>query len=311
MIGRSGSCYPTGRKWRQVKEAVSNKKYVVCNASEGEPEVFKDRFLLDNHLDEVISGINLAIKEFDAEHAYIYLNKDYYQSLKEDLEKKIKNLPISLVKKGEGYIAGEETSMLEAIEGKAAEPRSKPPFPTEKGLWGYPTLINNVETFYWISKIAKDEYEKERFVCVSGKADKRGAFKVPEDMTIREILKKTDNWPEFDFFVQVGGGVCGTIMLPEELDRPIEGAGSIVIYNREETDKYELMDKWIKFLLRGNCDKCTPCREGLFRISEMIDKKEIDKETLDDLFFSLENTSFCPLGKMAQTPFKSLIEKII
>ncbi len=311
LVGRSGSRYPTGQKWKQIKETISDKKYVVCNASEGEPEIFKDRFLLDNHLDEVISGINLAIKEFNAEHAYIYLNKDYYRELKNIIENSIKDFPISLIEKGEGYIAGEETSVLETIEGRPAEPRSKPPFPTENGLWGYPTLINNVETFYWISKIDKDEYKNERFFCVSGKANKKGVFELPEDMTIKDILEKTDNMPDFDFFVQIGGGVSGVIMTSEELNQPIEGAGSIVIYDRQETDKYELMDKWIQFLLRGNCDKCTPCREGLFRISEMIDKKEIDKETLDDIFFALENTSFCPLGKMAQTPFKSLIEKII
>ncbi len=310
LIGRSGSCYPTGRKWRQVKEAPSKRKFVVCNASEGEPELFKDRYLLENRLDEVISGIKLAIDEIGAERAYIYINKDYHRDLGKRIGDSCKGLPITLIEKGEGYIAGEETSILEAIEGKPAEPRPKPPFPTEKGLWGHPTLVNNVETFYWVSMIEKGDYDGKRFFCVSGDVNARGVHEMPENSTIREILEMSDNYPNFDFFVQVGGGVCGEIMTSDELDQPIKGAGSVVVYDRGKTDPRELMRKWIDFLLKGNCDKCTPCREGLFRISEIFEKEEIDIATLDEILFAMEKTSLCPLGRAAKVPIKSLIDKI-
>lgn len=310
LVGRSGSCYPTGRKWRQVKEAKVKNRYVVCNASEGEPEIFKDHHLLKHNLNEVISGIKLAIDELEADRAYIYLNKNYYKEFKDKLEQLCDGLPIILIEKKEGYIAGEETSLLEAIEGNPAEPRVKPPFPTEKGLWGKPTLVNNVETFYWVSKIAKGEYDKKRLVCVSGKVANRGVFEMPESMTIEEILKKTDNYPDFDFFAQVGGGVCGVIMLPDELNRPIEGAGSIVIYDRKETNPYDLMKKWLDFLLMGNCDKCTPCREGLFRISEMVERGLINEEILNEILFTMRNTSFCVLGISVEAPIRTLIEKV-
>ena len=312
LLGRSGSCFPVGLKWEMVKKAKAAKKYIICNASEGEPDVFKDKFILENYPEEVVEGIKIALRTMGRNSsAYIYLNKDYYPEFKEKLEKIIGSQPITIFKKPEGYIAGEETSAMEAIEGRKPEPRIKPPYPNEFGLFGYPTLVNNVETFYYVAKIAEEEYKNTRFYCVSGDAKNRGVFELPENRTIERVLKETKNWPDFDFFAQIGGGAGGEIMLPEELDKPISGLASIIIFDRQKTDLYALMEKWADFFHYGNCDKCVPCREGAFRISQMIKNRKLDRDQLEDIFFVLEKTSFCPLGRGIPLPFKSLISKVL
>lgn len=311
LLGRGGANFPVGLKWEMVKKAKADKKYVICNGSEGEPLVFKDKYILENEPEEVVSGIKIALKTFKNSFAYIYLNKDYYDNFKEKLENLIKGLDIKLFKKPDGYICGEETTILNVIEGKRHEPRNKPPFPTQSGLWGFPTLVNNVETFYWVSKIEKGEYKGTRFYSIEGEAKNKGVFELNEKLTVKEILEKTKNTPEFDFFVQAGGGAGGEILLPKELDRLVKGAGSIIIYNRQKTDLFSLMKNWADFFMQGNCDRCVPCREGVYRLREMLEKGKIDKKLLEDIFLVMENTSFCPLGKMAVTPFRSLIDKMI
>ncbi len=176
LSGRSGSGFPTGLKWEQVKNASSAKKYVVCNAASGEPMVLKDEFILQNHAQAVVEGLKIALNTIDNSSGYIYLRKDFYLKFKDVLEKLLGSLPVILFKKGGGYLAGEETCLCESIEGKTPEPRIKPPFPTQAGLWGYPTLINNVETFYYVSKIDKDQYKKTRFFTVQGPVKNKGVF---------------------------------------------------------------------------------------------------------------------------------------
>ncbi len=308
ITGRSGCNFPVWKKWSLVKENLSEKHYIICNASEGELETFKDYYLLKNHSKEVIEGIKIALDTFQNSSAYIYLNKDYYSELKDLLEGLIDDRFVLFKKEG-GYIGGEETAILEAIEGKRPEPRSKPPFPTKSGLWGYPTLINNVETFYSVYQIERGSYKKTRFYSISGKVKNKGVFEFHEETTIREILEKTRNAPDFDYFLQVGGGACGEIMLPEELDKKVKGLASIIVYDRKKTEPFLLMEKWAKFLFEGNCNKCTPCREGTYRILEIIKKKKM--EEIDDIFFAMENSSFCPLGRVAVVPFQSLLNKIV
>ena len=313
LKGRSGSSFPTGLKWESVKNAKAFKKYVICNAAEGEPEVFKDDYILKNYPDKVIEGMKIALKTIDHSSGYIYINKEYFKKYGAKLKKLIGKLPISIfLKKTEygKYIGGEETSLIESIEGKRAEPRQKPPHPTQAGLFGYPTLVNNVETFYYVSRINENKYNNERFYCISGEVKNKGVFEFPEDWTIKKVLKETHNWPDFGFFVQVGGGAEGEIFLSKELDKPVRYLASIIVFNLK-TDPYSLMGKWVNFLMKGNCDKCVPCREGLYRLSEMIKKRKIDKNTLEDLFLVLEETSLCPLGRGATVPFKSLISKVL
>ncbi len=309
LLGRSGSMFPVALKWEAVKSSNALRKFVICNASEGEIETFKDYYILKNYPEVVVEGVNLAIAETGAEKAYIYLNKDYYKEIAAVLENFIGE-NIEIVEKKGGYVGGEETSLIEAIEGNEPEPRIKPPFPSYEGLWGFPTLVNNVETLYCVAKINQDEYKNERFFSIGGDAVNKGVFMLDKDMTVKQVMEDTNNIPSFDYFLQIGGGAGGTILLPGEIeDKIFDCLGSVVVYNREKTDPYLLLERWVDFLLEGNCDKCTPCREGLLRIKEMIEKK--DFEEIDDIFLVMGDTSLCPLGKVAVNPFKSLLTKIV
>lgn len=311
LKGRGGANFPVWQKWQAVLKAKSKVKYIVCNASEGEPLVSKDKYLLENNLADVINGIKIAKSLIGAKECYVYLNKNYFKNFAKKIEKAGKGLNIKIFKKPEGYISGEETTILNNIEGKLKEPRLKPPFPTEVGLFGCPTLINNVETFYYVSKISSDDYKNTRFYSIGGDANKKGVFELGSNLTIREILKETGNLPNFDFFVQSGGGAAGEILLSGELFRPVYGVGSIIIFDKEKTDVYLLMKKWADFFIAGNCDKCTPCREGVYRIKEVLKTEKIDKEILKDICLVLDRTSFCPLGRNVSRPFTTLIEKLL
>lgn len=314
LLGMSGSCFPVYLKWQQVKSYRAKSKYVVCNMAEGEPDVFKDYYILKNHPKEVVNGIRLALKTVGAKTAFIYIKKKYYRKLKRKLIRMTHDFPIELFEKPEGYLNGEETVLLNIIEGKPAQPRQKPPFPAQKGLYNKPTLIHNIETFYWIDQIQKNKYKFNRFYCVSGKAAKKGIFELPYDFTIRDILTITGNRPKFDFFVQVGGGASGEIMLPKELDAPVKSLGSIIIFDRKTTHPLSLMRKWAKFFVKENCDKCTPCREGTYRILKIVNKASLsakDKTDLTDILNAMEKTSFCPFGKNATRPFRTAIQKLL
>lgn len=310
LKGRGGGAFPTGLKWEMVKKAKTRKKYIICNASEGEPGVFKDGFILKNYPQEIITGIKIALKTIKNSSAYIYLRHDYYQKFKKDLKKIIGKAPITLYKKSGGYLCGEETTLIESIEGKREEPRAKPPYPPQYGLYGYPTLINNVETFYYVAQVAKDSYQATRFYSLSGDIKNPGVYELPESWSIKQVLEKTNNFPNFDFFVQVGGGASGEILSSKELKPPASGAGAIIIYSLRKTSSFSLMKKWAKFFLEENCGKCVPCREGVYRINQVLKHDRINWSLLMDILFVLDETSFCPLGKNVATPFLSLINKV-
>ncbi len=311
LLGRSGSNFPTSLKWTLVKKNPSAKKYIICNAAEGDPKTFKDEFILKNYPSDVVDGIKIALETIGNSSAYIYLRKDYHKKFGKTLKKLIRKAPIKLFKKTGGYLAGEETVVISAIEGKRLEPKIKPPYPTESGLYGCPTLINNVETFYCIAKINKGEYRKTRFYSISGDVKNKGVYELPENLSIKEVLKKTKNWPRFKFFVQAGGGAIGEILLSKELNKQVKGTGAIIVFNLKKTNPITLMKKWVNFFIKENCDKCTPCREGTYRMAQIIKEEKMDQKMLGDLFFVLEETSFCTLGKNLSLPFKGLIKKVL
>lgn len=311
ILGRSGCCFPTAAKWEAVKNQKADKKYIICNGSEGEPDNYKDGYILKHYPEYVVEGVKVALKTIKKSEAYIYLRKDYYWKYAGNLRRLSKGYPIIIFKKKGGYLAGEETTVCELIEGNKAEPRQRPPFVFQKGLWDYPTLVNNIETFYCVGKIAKGEYENERFYTLAGAVRREGVFKLNKDLTIKKILEETGNYPAFDFFIQAGGGAMGEILLSKELDKQITGIGSIVVYNRKKTKPMKLMKRWAKFFMKENCDKCTPCREGVLRIHEMVKDNKIDKKALEDILFVMEETSLCPLGRNAWKPFKTLMDKIV
>jgi len=305
LLGRSGSNFPTGLKWEIVKKSKAKRKYIICNGAEGEPGVFKDYFILKNYLEEVVNGVKIALKTIDDSAAFIYLRKDYFDKLEDKLKRLTKDYPILLFKKKGGYLSGDETSICEIIEGRAGEPRIKPPHISKAGLFGLPTLINNVETFYYVSKIAKDEYDKTRFYTISGKVKNPGVFQLPTNWSIKKILQKTNNYPKFKFFVKIGGKMMGEILLSQELNSQAKGAGAIIIYDAK-TKPLKLMKELSEFFMNENCDKCVPCREGIYRINDMFKKNRVDKKLLDDIIFVLKKTSLCSLGKGAAFSFESI-----
>ncbi len=312
LLGRGGANFPTWIKWDTVKKEEGNKKiYIIANGSEGEPAVFKDEYIIKKHPEEFISGIKIALETFSESEAIIYLNHIYFDKYKKRLERFSKDLPISYFRKTARYIAGEETALISHIEGKRDEPRVKPPYPAHSGLHDCPTLVNNIETFYRVYEISKNKYSGLTFYSISGDVKNAGVFEFPENLSIKNILERTGNWPKEDFFVQMGGGAAGAIFLKDELDMPKYGAASIVVYDWKRTDPYALMQKWAEFYAKENCDKCTPCREGSNRILEMVRSRNLDHDKLEEIFFALENTAFCPLGRGMSTPYKTLILKVL
>lgn len=311
LTGRGGAGFPTAKKWQAVLVAKGSTKYVVCNVSEGEPGVHKDEYILEHHLAEAIQGVVLAIQTVKASRAIVYLRKDLYRTYKDIIKKEIGDNPIELFEERGGYLSGEETTLISVLEGKRAVPKLRPPFPTTHGFQGMPTLINNLETLFDVARINNGTFTHSRLYSVSGDVPKKGVYEFPEDTTIKYILNASGNFSKKDFFVQVGGGASGPILLSSELDVPAPGSGAIIVYDKKLTDPYLLLRSWVDFFMKQNCDKCVPCREGLFRLREMIDAKKLDTKTLEDLYFVLEKTSFCPLGRSVPTPIRSLIEKIL
>jgi NADH:ubiquinone oxidoreductase subunit F (NADH-binding) len=172
-------------------------------------------------------------------------------------------------------------------------------------------VIFIIETFYYVAKVVAQEYKQTRFYSISGDVPHGGVYELPIDWEINKVLLESKNWPQGDFFVSVGGGASGEILLPNELNKVTPGGGVIVVYDKKYTDPYKLLVQWADFFIAENCDKCTPCREGIYRLREMFKTRNIDKKTMDELIFTLENTSFCPLGKMAALPFKTLVSKLL
>ena len=327
LVGRGGGGFPTALKWEMVKKAAGDKKYIICNASEGEPGVKKDGYILENFGERVINGMKIAM-DFLSNNVikskkskcnitgYIFINHKYYENFGGKLNKMIAGLEkyeIELFIKpdGSGYIGGEETSILNAIEGKRIEPRLRPPFPTTNGLWDCPTLVNNVETFYNVNLVAVDEYKENRFYTVGGDCANSGVYELADKLTIEKILKETNNYPKFDFFVQVGGDASGEVLSSKQLDKVAGGAGSITIYNTKKYKPKEMIRKWIGFFVNESCGQCTPCREGVYRLNEIINSPEINWKLLEELLNNLDEASFCGLGNVVPVPIRSYRKNVL
>jgi len=325
LVGRGGASFSVAKKWAAVKDALKAKKigYIIVNGAEGEPGVKKDGFIINKYPEEVINGVYLADQFLDSEkikNIYIFLNQEYFKNyapgLKKilsakkylKLEKKIKFIvkPEVLT-----YISGEESALLNLIEGEKVEPRLKPPYPTSQGLFNSPTLINNTETFYNISLVSKGKFNNERFYTVNGNIKHRGVFSLSAELTIEEILKKTNNFPDFKFFVQVGGEAAGEVLNSDQLNQPVEGAGSIMVYDLKKTDKQKLLKYWLNFYHEQSCGNCTICREGTYRLWELINQKNFDKELFWELVTALDESSFCGLGRSLPVPIKSYFLNIL
>jgi [NiFe] hydrogenase diaphorase moiety large subunit len=317
IVGRGGAAFPTAAKWEMVKRAEGSPKYVICNASEGEMGVFKDYFILEHHLEKMLKGMALAMDYLETKHAFINLNSDYYRKLKGRLlpalrKFKEKGYDFVVFQEDPSYIGGEETALLNAIEGQRVQPRLKPPFPVESGYSGKPTLVNNVETFFDVALVDGGAYEKKRFYSVTGKAKNPGVWHLPTSLSLYEILRQTKNLPEFDFFVQVGGSASGIVLNQGQLkDHPMVGAGSIEIY-RADMKPRDLLLKWFEFYDQESCGKCTPCREGTYHLHELLkNHKTIPWDEIMEIVEAMEKTSFCALGRSIGLPVKSYRQNVL
>lgn len=323
LVGRGGARFPVAQKWSSFQQALKVREigYIVVNGAEGEPGVKKDAYLLAEKTEEVINGVYLAEQFFGAKikKIYFFLKHEYYR----DYSKKIKEVLASkkyraLSKKIEffvkpespTYICGEETAIVNIISGRRAEPLLKPPFPTESGIHNHPTLINNVETFFDISLVGVDKYQGHRCYTLAGALKHRGVFSLPALMNVKEILQATNNYPDFDFFVMTGGEVCGELLRSDQLQNSVEGSGLIMVFDKKRTDLKKLLAYWLKFYEAESCGLCAACREGTYRLRELGQQANYDKQLFVDLLDNLEDSSFCALGSSLALTVKSMMENI-
>lgn len=326
LVGCGGAGFPTYIKWQAVATAKDKTRYLVINGAEGEPGVYKDGYIIKNFLKEFSLGVKIASDTIKAEKIYFYLNSKYYPTYKEKITAQFNKIGLKnkfeIFKKPKeaGYIGGEESTILNIIEGKRIEPRLRPPFPTEQGLWGKPTLINNIETLYNVYLVENNKFAHHRFYSINYISNpenpvskNKGVYHLPDNLSIEEVLRQTKNYPNYDFFVQVGGDASGEVLNQKQLKQKVSGAGSITIHNLKNHQPEKLINYWLSFFVDNSCGQCAPCREGTYRLKELFGRQCsyskkgansfecLTKDTQDfiDLCKTLDLSSFCALGACA------------
>ena len=353
LRGRGGGGFPTGQKWKFTAANKGGKSYVVCNGDEGDPGAFMDRSVMEGDPHKLLEGMAIAGFAIGADEAYIYVRAEYplaihrlRVAIKEAEERGFlgKNIMGSdfnfeiHIKEGAGaFVCGEETALIASIEGERGMPRPKPPFPANKGLFGRPTLINNVETLAnvapiilkgadWFSSMGTERSKGTKTFALTGEVNNTGLIEVPMGTTLREIV--------FDIgggirggkkfkAVQIGGP-SGGCLTEEHLDLPMDydnliaagamvGSGGLVVMN-EDTCIVEVARFFMNFTQNESCGKCVPCREGtknMLKILERIVKGQgemKDIETLEELAVAVKDGSLCGLGKTAPNPVLSTLK---
>ena len=335
LRGRGGAGFSTGIKWKGAAEAAGDIKYVLCNADEGEPGTFKDRKILDEQADKVIIGMAVCAKATGASEGYIYLRGEY-NFLKPGLEAACekwngifnsKGLNFKIhVRSGYGaYVCGEETALIESIQGNRGEPRNKPPFPVAEGLMNRPTVINNVETLAYVATIINDGPEKfssigtktsmgGKVFSVSGDASVKGVYELPLGMTIQEFV---DIFGDGDTKAVQVGGSSGSCIPRKNFDKTIIGfegvptGGSMILFNSSRS-MYNVLKNFMEFFEEESCGQCTPCRVGcqqLLKGIEAIRSGEKPQEyiiELQRLASTMSIASKCGLGQSLANPFNSI-----
>lgn len=353
LRGRGGAGFPTGKKWRATRDAKGDKKYVVCNADEGDPGAFMDRSILEGDPHAVLEAMAIAGFAVGAEKGYIYVRAEYpiavyrlqiaidqarkYGILGEKIFGTNFNFDIEIRLGAGAFVCGEETALLESIEGRRGQPRVKPPYPAQSGLWGCPTLINNVETYAniaqiilkgadWYSSIGTATSKGTKVFALGGNVNNVGLVEVPMGTTLREIVFDIGggipNGREFK--AAQTGGPSGGCIPKEHLDTPIDyeslkeigsmmGSGGLIVM--DDTKCMVCLAKfYLQFTVSESCGKCTPCRIGTKRMLEILEKlcsgegEEYDIYKLEKLAANIKKASICGLGQSAPNPVISTMK---
>ena len=352
LRGRGGAGFPTGKKWELTRASEGKQKYVVCNADEGDPGAFMDRSILEGDPHAVLEAMTIAGYSIGANKGYIYVRAEYPIAVKRLdiaikqardyglLGKNIFNSGFDFdieIRLGAGaFVCGEETALLESIEGKRGQPRVKPPYPANAGLWGKPTLINNVETYAniaqiilkgadWYSSIGTEKSKGTKVFALGGNVNNIGLVEVPMGTTLREIVYDIGggipNGRKFK--AAQTGGPSGGCIPKEHLDTPIDyeslkeigsmmGSGGLIVMDDTKC-MVSLAKFYLEFTVSESCGKCTPCRIGTKRMLEILEKlcngegEEIDIYRLEALAKNIQKASICGLGQSAPNPVLSTL----
>jgi bidirectional [NiFe] hydrogenase diaphorase subunit len=352
LRGRGGAGYPTGLKWSTVAKVPGELKYVVCNADEGDPGAFMDRSVLESDPHRVLEGMAIAAFAVGASQGYVYVRAEYPLAIKR-VKSAIKaaekmgligpaicGTPFNFrveVRLGAGaFVCGEETALLNSIEGNRGMPRLRPPYPAQSGLFGKPTLVNNVETFAnipgiinnggaWFARIGTEKSKGTKVFALTGKITNTGLIEVPMGITLREIIYDIGggipNGRKFKA-VQTGGPSGGCIPA-EHLDTPVDyeslknlgsmmGSGGMVVID-DSSNMIDVARFFMEFSMEESCGKCAPCRVGTVQLYNLLGKfqagiaTEEDLTTLEELCDLMRNTSLCGLGQAAPNPILSTL----
>ncbi len=352
LRGRGGAGYPTGLKWALVAKVKSERKFIVCNADEGDPGAFMDRSVLESDPHRVLEGMAIAAYAVGADQGFIYVRGEYplaisrlqtaiRQARKLDLlGSQIFESPFHFrvdLRIGAGaFVCGEETALMGSIEGKRGTPRPRPPYPAEHGLWGFPTLINNVETFAnipaiirngaeWFAKIGTEKSKGTKVFALAGKIKNTGLIEVPMGTPLRTIIEEMGGGVPDGGTVKAvqTGGPSGGCIPTQALDTPVDyeslaslgsimGSGGMIVID-QQNNMVDVARFFMEFCKDESCGKCVPCRAGTAQILHLLDKVREgravaqDLDTLDQLCTMVKQTSLCGLGQSAPNPVLSTL----
>lgn len=344
LRGRGGAGFKTGMKWRFCKQAEANQHYVVCNADEGEPGTFKDRVLLNTYADQVFEGMTLCAGVIGATKGYLYLRGEYRYlraALEQTLQKRREagllgnnilgkdgfDFDIEIHMGAGAYICGEESSLIESLEGKRGIPRKRPPFPVTHGYQNKPTVVNNVETFMaaaliavhgadWFSSVGTEESSGTKLLSISGDCEKPGIYEYPFGVSIQDILKDCG---ATDAQAVQAAGAAGFTIPPDEYERciafeDVSTGGSFMVF-KQERDLLDMVKNFAHFFVHESCGFCTPCRVGSSLMKDLVDKVHsghaglYDLDEMSNIGQLMRSASHCGLGTTAPNPVLDTLNK--
>jgi formate dehydrogenase len=318
LTGMGGAGFPTWRKWEAVRVEPAP-RVVVVNADEGEPGTIKDRYVMELRPQLLLEGLEAAMRFCETDEAYIYLREEYAGArarLREAIA--ARGLPVGLVVGAGAYICGEETAMLESMEGRRGMPRLRPPFPTQSGYLGRPTLINNVETLAHVALILRGGWTPRRLWSVSGAVARPGCYEAPLGVTTRQLVEEHAGGFTEEPGAIVPGGAASGILPPAALDVPLTrealaewdtgvGSAAVQVFPRSYPPA-RLLAETMRFFAEESCQKCTPCRIGNRALHAVFaGERTMPRDQLEEWLEAMQLTSICGLGQAAPFPVRNAL----